>query len=86
MSAETFHLVIASVGETRFDGRAASATLPGSAGELTILAHHEPFVTTLKPGTITVRGLPAQAGDASQEFQIDGGVLEVSNNRAVVLL
>lgn len=76
----TFHLIIASVGDTRFDGHAASATLPGTAGELTIRANHEPFVTTLKRGTITVRA------DSSQKFEIDGGVLEVSGNRAVVLL
>ena len=49
----TFHLTIASVGETRFDGAAVSATLPTTAGEVTVLPHHEPLVSTLKPGTIT---------------------------------
>ncbi|OGG49903.1 hypothetical protein A2763_01825 [Candidatus Kaiserbacteria bacterium RIFCSPHIGHO2_01_FULL_54_36] len=82
MSANTFHLTIASVGETKFDGAAASATLPGSAGEFTILAHHEPIVTTLKPGTITVR----TGGAEPQTFMIESGVLECANNRAVVLL
>lgn len=76
----TLHLVIASVGETRFDGRASSVTLPGSAGEFTVLANHEPFVTTLKSGTITVRA------DETKEFAIEGGVLEMSGNRAIVLL
>lgn len=80
MSA-TFHLVIASVGETRYDGRAASATLPGQAGELTLLAHHEPIVTTLKPGVITVRD---ESGE--KKFNIENGVLECSDNRVVVLL
>jgi F-type H+-transporting ATPase subunit epsilon len=78
----TFHLTVASVGETRFDGAAVSATIPGAAGEMTILPHHEPLVTTLRPGTITVRetlGEPIK-------FQIESGVLEVSGNRAVVLL
>jgi F-type H+-transporting ATPase subunit epsilon len=78
----TFHLVVASVGETRFDGRAASATLPGSAGEFTILPHHEPFVTTLKKGTILVQ---SGSGEPAK-FDIESGVLEVSGNRAVVLL
>ncbi len=84
----TFHLTIASVGETRFDGAAVSATLPGTAGEFTILPHHEPIVTTLKPGTITVR-LPAQAGESEGEqktFEIESGVLECSGSRVVVLL
>lgn len=78
----TFHLIIASVGETRFDGAALSATLPGSAGELTVLPHHEPLVTTLKPGTITVR----QTLGEPKKFSVESGILEVSGNRAVVLL
>lgn len=83
----TFHLVIASVGETRFDGQAASATFPGSAGEMTVLAHHEPFVTTLKKGTIRVdEGTEGSVRAGRHMFEIEGGVLEVSGNRAVALL
>lgn len=78
----TFNLIIASVGETRFDGPALSATLPASAGEVTILPHHEAFVTTLKPGSITVK---IQGGE-TREFPIEDGVLECSGNRVVVLL
>lgn len=81
-SPNTFHLTIASVGETRFDGAAVSATFPGTAGEFTVLAHHEPIVTTLKPGTITVR---LTAGEPKQ-FPIESGVLECSGSRVVVLL
>lgn len=77
----TFHLTIASVGETRYDGEAVSVTLPGAAGEFTILSHHEPIVTTLKPGVITVR----LEGEA-KKFPIETGVLECSGNRAIVLL
>jgi len=81
MSAKTFHLIIASVGETRYEGPAISATFPGSAGESTILAHHEPLVTTLKKGVITVR-----REDGTKKYSIENGILECSNNRAVVLL
>ncbi|MCR4280865.1 MAG: F0F1 ATP synthase subunit epsilon [Candidatus Kaiserbacteria bacterium] len=79
---KTFHLVISSVGETYFDGQAVSATLPGSDGELTVLPNHEPFVTALKNGTITVR-LPA---GETKTFKTENGILEFSGNRAVVLL
>ena len=78
----TFHVTIASVGETRFDGVATSVTLPGADGELTVLPHHEPLVTTLKSGTITVR----EAAGEKKEFLVESGILEVSGNRAVVLL
>lgn len=79
------HLVIASVGETHFDGEAESVTLPGTAGEFTILAHHEPIVTTLKQGTITVR-LPGMSDEKVKQIPIQSGILECSHNRAVVLL
>ena len=78
----TFHLVVASVGETRFDGAAVSATFPGSAGEFTVLAHHEPLVTTLKRGTISVRDSLGE----TKKYEIESGVLECSGNRAVALL
>jgi F-type H+-transporting ATPase subunit epsilon len=79
---KTFHLVISSVSETHFDGVAVSATLPGSDGELTVLANHEPFVTTLRTGTVTVK---VPEGGA-KTFQTETGILEFSGNRAVVLL
>lgn len=78
----TFHLVVASVGETHFDGAALSATIPTSAGEITILPHHEPLVATLKPGTVIVRKTVGEP----EVFPVGSGVLEVAANRAVVLL
>lgn len=80
-ASNTFHLIIASVGDTKFDAAAESVTLPGIDGELTILAHHEPIVTILKSGTVRVK-----TNGEQKEFEIDGGVLECSGNRAVVLL
>ncbi|MDO8552688.1 MAG: hypothetical protein Q7S01_04135 [bacterium] len=82
MSEKTFHLIISSVGETHFDGEAVSATVPGSEGELTVLAHHEPFVTALRTGSIVVR-LP---GGETKKFPNSNGILEFSGNKAVVLL
>lgn len=77
----TFHLVVASVGETRFDGAAISATFPGGAGEFTVLTHHEPLVTTLKKGTISVK-----TTTGSESFDIEHGILECSGSRVTVLL
>lgn len=79
---DTFHLIIASVGETRFDGAAVAATLPGSSGVFTVLPQHEPLVSTLKAGVITVKENPAE----TREFPIESGVAECSGNRVVVLL
>jgi F-type H+-transporting ATPase subunit epsilon len=75
-------LVIAKVNEVYFDGECRSVTLPGAAGELTVLGHHEPLITTLKEGIITVRKV---AGD-EQTFEIKKGLLEVRADGATVIL
>ena len=74
-------VVVAKTHENLFDGEADSVTLPTAAGEVTILSHHEPLVSVLVPGIVTVR-----VGGSSQEFEVKDGVLEVSQNHATVLL
>ncbi len=78
----TLHLIISSVSENLYDGPAIFATIPGSAGEMTILPNHEPLITTLKEGTITVRIPNAE----DKTFTIKSGVLETSGSRTVVLV
>ena len=77
------HVVIAKVNEVLFDGEAASMTLPGAEGELTVLGEHEPLITTLKEGIITVR---MSNNESEQNFPIAGGVLEVRRDGATVIL
>jgi F-type H+-transporting ATPase subunit epsilon len=74
------HIVIAKMDEVLFEGEAKSLTVPGSAGEMTILSHHEPLITTLKPGRIVVRT------DIEQEFPVTEGVLEINSAGATVIL
>lgn len=74
-------VVIARVNENLYDGEANSVTLPGSEGEMTVLPEHEPLMTTLKAGVITVRD---QEGE--KKFKIEGGVLEVRQDGATVIL
>jgi F-type H+-transporting ATPase subunit epsilon len=72
---------IAKVSEVLWSGVAKSATLPGSEGELTILPNHSPLATVLRSGRITVR-----AEDGEHVFDVDGGILEVNDSGATVLL
>ncbi len=74
-------VVIAKVDENLYDGEATSVTLPASAGEMTVLGNHEPLITTLKSGVITVR---AESGE--QTFPIESGVLEVRHDGVTVIL
>lgn len=74
-------VIIAHVHENIYDGEADSLTVPTSDGEVTILSHHEPYVSTLRPGKIIVR-----SGGNTQEFEAVDGILEVSSNQVTILL
>ncbi len=80
---QQFHLTIAKVHEELFSGDVESVTLPAYDGEVTILAHHEPFVTTLKSGSIEVH---KEGNIDPMIFSVADGVVEVSNNQVTVLL
>lgn len=54
--------------------------LPGAAGEMGILPHHAPLLTTLKYGVIKVRKRGVE-----QVFTVAGGVAEVQPNIVTVL-
>lgn len=81
--ARTFHLTIAKVGASLFDGEVVSVSVPAVEGVCEILAEHEPFVSELTPGRI--RFTPA--GGEPQQFELEKhGVVEVSHNQATILL
>lgn len=63
-----------------FEGDVDIVVLPGSAGEMGILPHHAPLLTTLKYGFIKVR----QQGN-EQVFTVAGGVAEVQPQIVTVL-
>lgn len=78
----TFSLTLTKVDMPLFAGQVVSVSVPGTEGDMTILAHHEPLVSLLKAGTISVNA----GGEKEESYPIDGGVLEVSNNQVTILL
>lgn len=79
---KTFHLTIARVDGPVYDAEAVSVTAPGSEGEFTVLAAHEPFVSALVSGTITVR----RGDETVESFESDGGTIEVGKDAVSILL
>ena len=53
---------------------------PGALGELGILPHHAPLITSLAPGELDVK-----VGGAREEYFVAGGFLEVHDDRVIVL-
>jgi F-type H+-transporting ATPase subunit epsilon len=56
-------------------GEVEQVIVPGSEGEMTVLAHHAPLLTTLKPGLLDI-GFPG--GGEHQRYFVHGGFAEVS--------
>lgn len=63
-----------------FSGEAISVKLPGSKGSFEALANHAPLVSSLAKGNVVVK---TQEGD--QSFEIQGGIVEILNNKVIVL-
>lgn len=79
---KTLQLTIARVDAPVFSGAVVSVTVPGSEGEMTLLADHTPLMSALRAGTITVR----KEDGTNEEFAATGGTLEVSQNQVTILL
>ena len=79
---KTSQLTIARVDAPVFSGAVVSVTVPGSEGEMTLLADHTPLMSALRAGTITVR----KEDGTNEEFAATGGTLEVSQNQVTILL
>ena len=63
-----------------YDGKADLVTVPGTSGSIGILNNHAPLVSSLKKGEVKVI-----LNEKEQFFNIDGGVVEVLQNKVVVL-
>lgn len=50
-----------------------AVVIPGTEGEMTVMANHAPVMTTIKPGVVTVK----PAGGADQRFVVFGGFADI---------
>jgi F-type H+-transporting ATPase subunit epsilon len=65
-----------------FEGDAQIVVVPGTAGQLGILANHAPLISSLKPGRTKV----TDAGGEVYEFATASGFVQVRKNEALVLV
>ncbi|MEX2011945.1 MAG: F0F1 ATP synthase subunit epsilon [Chloroflexota bacterium] len=63
-----------------FSEEVDAVTLPGSEGELGVLPHHAPLVSTLGIGELKIR-----RGGEEELFAIAGGFLQVRPDKVVVM-
>ena len=75
-----FHFDLVSPEKLLFAGEVAQVDLPGSEGDMGVLANHAPLVTTLRPGIIVV-----YRNDGDMRIVVNGGFAEVGPTGLTVL-
>ena len=65
--------------KTLFSGELDLVRVPGIDGSFEILNHHAPLVSIL------IKGIVKLVGTQTQEIEINGGVIEVNNNKVKIL-
>lgn len=73
-------LDIISAHEVTFSGEVTSVTLPGVLGSFTVLKNHAPLISVLTKGQIRYNDNEEQ----THEFEIEGGLADVNNNKIAV--
>lgn len=89
------YIDIVSPETTLFSGEIESITVPGTKGSFQILNQHAPIVSTLTKGKVKIQGelnLSEEVGekivlenDGHYYFPINSGVIEMRNNKIVLL-
>ncbi len=75
------HLEILTPDKKLFSGDAEYVDVPGEAGRTGVLRNHAPMISALKAGKVKVRDIAKK----EHFFDIKGGIMEVLNDKVVVL-
>ncbi len=71
--AETFTFELVSPEKLLVSEQVESVVIPGTEGEMTVMANHAPVMTTVKPGVVTVK----TAAGAQERYVVFGGFADI---------
>lgn len=74
------HLEIITPDKKIFEGEVSEATFPGANGSFQILKNHAALVSALEKGALSYTSV-----DGKKSLVVDGGVVEVNDNKIIVL-
>ena len=77
----TFRLKIITQEEILLEEEVESLYVTTIDGDITVLPHHTPYVSILKPSEIIIK----RNGGVEESFACTGGILEVTHDKAVIL-
>jgi F-type H+-transporting ATPase subunit epsilon len=79
--ADSFNFELVSPERLLLSAAVAEVVLPGSEGEMTVMANHAPTMTTIRPGVLTVK----EASGQTQKFVVFGGFADILPSGCTVL-
>ena len=82
--AESLSCEIVTPVKTVFTSEATMVGLPGEAGSFGVMQRHEPLVSALVPGKVSV-AVPGEGKGASVTFLVSGGYTQVTGDKVIVL-
>ena len=71
--AEAFQFELVSPERLLVSEQVEAVVIPGAEGEMTVMAHHAPVMTTIKPGVVTVK----TAGGKEERYVVFGGFADI---------
>lgn len=66
--------------QTLYEGEVISVKFPGSKGKFETLNNHAAIISSLEKGTLSVK-----TTEGVKDFEVTGGIVEVLNNKIIVL-
>ena len=71
--ADSFNFELVSPERLLMSAAVSEVVIPGADGEMTVMAHHAPTMTTIKPGVVTV----VTADGNSERYVVFGGFADI---------
>jgi len=71
--AEAFKFELVSPERLLVSEQVESVVIPGVEGEMTVMAHHAPVMTTIKPGVVTLKTVAGQ----EERYVVFGGFADI---------
>jgi F-type H+-transporting ATPase subunit epsilon len=71
--AEAFTFELVSPERLLVSEQVESVVIPGTEGEMTVMAHHAPVMTTIKPGVVTVKPVSG----VEERYVVFGGFADI---------
>jgi F-type H+-transporting ATPase subunit epsilon len=74
------NVIVTTIEEVLFEGRADHVVVPAVDGEMTILMKHAPTITALKAGIVRVK----EKDGSEKDFAVVGGFLETDGHKVTI--